>query len=224
MQFAWDPAKSEANYRIRGFDFEFATLVFEGPILVVEDGRREYGERRFVAIGLADDLHLTVVRIESTESRGPFAGSSRHVGPVDRNEESMTKPSRKVDRPSRGRARLRRLKAMGDAEIAGTAPAELPIFPDSFWEGAAVEVPVPKKAISLRVDEDVLAWFKASGPRYQTRMNAVLRSYVRHHRRGARSARPGRAAARTGGAGRVSGSLPRRARRTATKRRQAPRP
>jgi uncharacterized protein (DUF4415 family) len=38
--------------------------------------------------------------------------------------------------------------------------------------------PVPPKAsISLRVDEDVLAWFKAQGTGYQTRINAVLRAY-----------------------------------------------
>jgi uncharacterized protein (DUF4415 family) len=35
----------------------------------------------------------------------------------------------------------------------------------------------PKAAISLRVDVDVLAWFKAQGPGYQTRMNAILRAY-----------------------------------------------
>lgn len=39
-------------------------------------------------------------------------------------------------------------------------------------------VPVPPKAsISLRVDQDVLEWFKAQGSGYQTRMNAVLRAY-----------------------------------------------
>lgn len=38
--------------------------------------------------------------------------------------------------------------------------------------------PVPPKAsVSLRVDADVLAWFKAHGPGYQTRMNAVLRAF-----------------------------------------------
>lgn len=38
--------------------------------------------------------------------------------------------------------------------------------------------PVPPKAsISLRLDADVLAWFKAQGPGYQTRMNAVLRAF-----------------------------------------------
>ena len=38
--------------------------------------------------------------------------------------------------------------------------------------------PVPaKKSISLRVDEDVLEWYKAQGPGYQTRINAVLRAF-----------------------------------------------
>ena len=38
--------------------------------------------------------------------------------------------------------------------------------------------PVPSKAsISLRVDADVLEWFKAQGPGYQTRINAVLRAF-----------------------------------------------
>ena len=35
----------------------------------------------------------------------------------------------------------------------------------------------PKTAISLRIEQDVLEWFKAQGPGYQTRMNAVLRAY-----------------------------------------------
>jgi uncharacterized protein (DUF4415 family) len=38
--------------------------------------------------------------------------------------------------------------------------------------------PVPGKAsVSLRIDADVLEWFKAQGPGYQTRMNAVLRAF-----------------------------------------------
>ena len=35
----------------------------------------------------------------------------------------------------------------------------------------------PKTSIALRVDTDVLAWFKSKGPGYQTRMNAVLRAF-----------------------------------------------
>lgn len=35
----------------------------------------------------------------------------------------------------------------------------------------------PKTAVSLRVDEDVIQWFKAQGPGYQTRINSVLRAF-----------------------------------------------
>ena len=35
----------------------------------------------------------------------------------------------------------------------------------------------PKELISLRIDQDVIEWFKAQGPGYQTRINAVLRAF-----------------------------------------------
>lgn len=41
----------------------------------------------------------------------------------------------------------------------------------------AVHVPV-KKQVSLRIDEDILEFFKQQGSRYQTKMHAVLRAYV----------------------------------------------
>ena len=70
MRFTWDRGKSDTNYRERGFDFAFASLIFDGPTLVVEDTRRDYGERRLVAIGLADGLHLTVVYTDRSGTRG----------------------------------------------------------------------------------------------------------------------------------------------------------
>jgi len=61
LRYVWDRGKSDNNLRARGFDFAFATLIFSGVCLVTEDARRDYGERRLVAIGLADGRHLTVV-------------------------------------------------------------------------------------------------------------------------------------------------------------------
>jgi len=84
--------------------------------------------------------------------------------------------------PSRGRADLDRLRRMTDAEIQRMAPPELADLSDDFWDDAAVVTPAAKQAISLRVDEDVLSWFKLQGPRYQTRMNAVLRTYMKRQR------------------------------------------
>jgi len=67
---------------------------------------------------------------------------------------------------------------MSDREINRTSPPELKDIPDDFWKEARVVTPVTKQAISLRLDRDVIEWFRATGSRYQTRMNAVLRSYV----------------------------------------------
>ena len=68
MRFAWDRRKSAENLRIRGFDFDFAALVFEGATLEREDQRRDYGETRVIAIGLAQGIALTVVYTDRAES------------------------------------------------------------------------------------------------------------------------------------------------------------
>ena len=70
MPYSWNAAKSAANYRQRGFDFEFATLVFDGPTLEKPDQRADYGELRVVAVGLADGLHLTVVYTDRVAEDG----------------------------------------------------------------------------------------------------------------------------------------------------------
>ena len=49
---------------------------------------------------------------------------------------------------------------------------------DDFWQDALVVTSVAKQSISIRLDTDFIAWFRATGARYQTRMNAVLRSHV----------------------------------------------
>ena len=69
VRFVWDSAKSDANLRDRGFDFDFASLIFDGPLLEVEDRRQDYGEHRMVAIGVADGIHLTVVYTDRTEDK-----------------------------------------------------------------------------------------------------------------------------------------------------------
>lgn len=96
-------------------------------------------------------------------------------------------PSTSANRPQRGRADLRRLRRQSERQIASTSPPELADLPADFWEEAEVVWPVAKEAISLRVDRDVLEWFRAQGPRYQSRMNAVLRTYMTQSGRRRRS-------------------------------------
>jgi uncharacterized protein len=69
VRYSWDARKSEANLSARGFDFEFASLVFDGPTLERVDDRADYGEQRVIAVGLADGLHLTVVYTDRVSAR-----------------------------------------------------------------------------------------------------------------------------------------------------------
>ena len=88
----------------------------------------------------------------------------------------MTKRTRHI--PSRAGVDYARLDAMTENEIERAVPPEYANLPDDFWDGAVLVYPQPKAPISLRVDEDVLAWFRANGPGYQSRMNAVLRKFM----------------------------------------------
>lgn len=68
---------------------------------------------------------------------------------------------------------------MNDEEID---LSDIPELTDEFWKNAKVSMPVKKKIISLRVDEDVVEFFKSQGKGYQSRMNAVLKSYMNAQR------------------------------------------
>jgi uncharacterized protein (DUF4415 family) len=73
--------------------------------------------------------------------------------------------------------RLRELQSISDSAID---LSDIPELDENFWEEAQMVKPRTKKAISLRVDSDVLDWFKGQGKGYQSLINSVLRSYVEH--------------------------------------------
>lgn len=58
--------------------------------------------------------------------------------------------------------------------------SDIPEVTESFFKTARLIMPtnIPKQPISIRVDEDVLGWFKAQGKGHLSRMNAVLRAYM----------------------------------------------
>lgn len=56
MEFDWDDLKRQIILKERGVDLLWAALIFEGPVLTRRDDRQEYGEARYVSLGLADDV------------------------------------------------------------------------------------------------------------------------------------------------------------------------
>lgn len=80
----------------------------------------------------------------------------------------------------KGKTDWARVDAMTDEELeaAIASDPDWAEFKDVDWSDAVVVMPPKKKAISIRVDEDILDFFKREGEGYQRRMNAVLRSYM----------------------------------------------
>lgn len=72
-------------------------------------------------------------------------------------------------------------------EAAGIEPEADPDEGEFDGSTARVVVPPRKQAISVRLDPDILEFFKADGPGYQTRMNAALRLYMNDCRKRARA-------------------------------------
>ena len=79
----------------------------------------------------------------------------------------------------------RKLIAMTDeeAERRAAADPDAGVIPPGFWDNATVQMPLTKQQITLRLDPDVIGWFRRSGKGYQSRMGAVLRSYVEAKRK-----------------------------------------
>ena len=67
MRFEWDPAKAAENLQTHGIAFEDAAQIFDGPIVEAADTRADYGEDRYVAVGVVQGVELAVVY---TERRG----------------------------------------------------------------------------------------------------------------------------------------------------------
>ena len=68
-----------------------------------------------------------------------------------------------------------RVDGMNDADIDYSEIAELG---DKFWKKAQLILPENKVKVTMRLDPEVLNWFKNQGKGYQTKINAVLKSYI----------------------------------------------
>ena len=90
-----------------------------------------------------------------------------------------TKLGSRATKSTKGQTNWDTLKAMPEADITFTEDA--PQTSPSDWADAVAHhglpLPTKKEQIALRVDADVIAWFRGTGTGWQTRMNAVLKAY-----------------------------------------------
>ena len=74
---------------------------------------------------------------------------------------------------------FKRLDAMTDEDIDYS---DIPPLTEEFWKNVKLLKPSEKEMISLRVDKDIVDWFRKQGKGYQSYMNAVLKSFVESKR------------------------------------------
>jgi len=67
MQFQWDPRKNESNITKHGIDFAEAPRLFSAPVQTVPDARQDYGEDRWIGLGMLDSRVVAVVFTEPDE-------------------------------------------------------------------------------------------------------------------------------------------------------------
>jgi len=77
-----------------------------------------------------------------------------------------------------GQSDLERLKNMSDDDIDCS---DIPALDDDFFKNAKIVTPPAKEQLTIRLDNDMLEWFKNQGKGYQTRINSVLRAYYNAH-------------------------------------------
>jgi uncharacterized protein (DUF4415 family) len=111
------------------------------------------------------------------------AGLFQRESRIDEREGYMRKkPQVVVERP---RTDWARIDALTDEEIAAAVrddPDAAPIADEEWFAGATIVMPKAKEQISIRLDTDVLEHFRKY-PRYQTRINAILRAAMEHEKK-----------------------------------------
>lgn len=72
------------------------------------------------------------------------------------------------------------LVALSDKDIDYS---DISALDSQFWDKATIKTPNNKQRITVRFDADMITWFKSQGRGYQTKMNAVLRSFYESQKR-----------------------------------------
>jgi uncharacterized protein (DUF4415 family) len=174
MAFEWDEDNRKAHLAKHGVDFRRMTELFDGPTLEASTAAKTTAKpastrsAKSKAESFSSPIH----------GAAPTAASSAREKPMTANKENITRVTRDEARQLKDETDYARLDAMTDDDIAH-AVADDPTAPplDIDWDKARLVIPPGKDIITLRLDTDVLDWFRAQGKGYQTRINLALRVF-----------------------------------------------
>lgn len=186
MEFEWDENKNAANLAKHGIAFEDAIEVFDDPNELTE--RSEFGEEiRFETTGRVRGTVFFVVH--TMRSRGDDELSTRIISARAASEGSVHAMSDNNERIVRyvrkplTEEQIARIDALKDLPDESIDFSDIPEAGDEFFANAkrGQMYRLMKQQITLRLDADILDWFKrdaAGGKGYQTGINRALREYI----------------------------------------------
>jgi uncharacterized protein (DUF4415 family) len=104
------------------------------------------------------------------------------------NGKAMIQQPDRTFREAEAKTDWERVSATTNAEVEASAQADTGAPPpdEEFWRTVRVVMPEPriaKRHQGMRLDAEIIDWFKAQGPGWRTRMNAVLKSFVEAQKR-----------------------------------------
>ena|SRR5437762_3436140 len=177
--FEWDSNKEAENIRNHGVDFTAASLIWDSPVFERTDD---------VAITEKSDIWPS-----AKPKLGCWLWSSRGVEqhavsfPRERQIPVKERSSMKKSGGETNRRQVdwSRFDAKTPEEIEtdiSSDPDAAPIVDADWFASATLVVPQPKQQISIRLDREVLEHFRQY-PRYQTRINAILRAAMEHEKK-----------------------------------------
>ncbi|HMX23035.1 MAG TPA: BrnA antitoxin family protein [Accumulibacter sp.] len=164
----YDARKNQVNLRKHGLELRCCEEAFDAPMLTREDTRDNYGEARYVSLGWASGRVVVLVWTEG--GNVPRLISCREASAMNR--KPISERTRKAELPYNPASEDDTL-AFWSAATAHTGVAE---FKAKRGRPKKSESDL-KEQIALRVDKEVLEWYRALGSGWQTRMNAVLKAY-----------------------------------------------
>src|SRR5260364_393337 len=179
MEFEWEPSKAKSNLRKHAIPFDYAIRVFlDENRLEQVDSRTDYRETRWITIGLKNNQEIVVVytvreeTIRIISARRQTAMKEMTTGTV----KFKLDPNNLPELTEEQKAQLNSIK---DEDIDySDIPSQIGVQ----WKRPGALIPIGNKhQVTLRLDADVLNFFKKKGKRYQSRINAVLREYVNAH-------------------------------------------
>jgi uncharacterized protein (DUF4415 family) len=202
MEFDWTPAKCAKNIAERGIDFADVYVGFADPgRKVVRDNRKDYGEARYNMLAKVNGRVFTSPSPNAARSPRSFPHARQTNGSngvmakakvraVLVDGQAYQKKSDGSLVPLKGKTDWKRLDRQTSAKVEEIADSDPEGAPMSDVEWARAEIVRPEKvAVGIKLDSDVLDWFKGQGKGYQTRINTVLRRFYEVQRKSGRSDR-----------------------------------